>query len=363
MADSEHGVPGARAGGGSGTVETVTGPVRLDELGVTLTHEHVIGDFSAWRNPVPDPSIAHRKVTMSLLGRLRHDPFACWDNLLLRDEELAARELQLLAASGGQTILDPTCIGIGRDVEALQRVSRASGVRIVAGCGYYVSHARPPSVAAMSVEEIDAAITRDVTVGVDGTGIRSGFVGEIGITDGSTELSAADERVLRGAVRAHARTGVPLMVHLVDPLGDVVLDIVESEGGSLAGTVLCHMAHTRHDVEYQRRLAARGVRLGYDHFGIDWWFPEAGYQMPSDAEQVSAVMRLLEAGFADQLLLSGDVFLKMQLVEYGGNGYAHVIEHIVPRLLRRGVSEDLVQRLLVGNVRALFANAAKAPSR
>jgi phosphotriesterase-related protein len=152
------------------TVETVTGPVPLDELGVTLTHEHVICDVTAWRNPIADPAIVDRRVDATLVARLRHNPFGSDDNLLLRDEELAVRELELFRASGGET-------------------------------------ARPAYVEAMSVEQLEEAIVRDVTVGVDGTDIRSGFVGEIGITDGSTEVTAYDERVLRGAARAHTRTG------------------------------------------------------------------------------------------------------------------------------------------------------------
>jgi phosphotriesterase-related protein len=339
------------------TVQTVTGPIRVGELGVTLTHEHVIGDFATWFNRSSPSPIAESKVLMAVLGRLRHDPFACRDNLLLDDEDVAAREVELFSDAGGRTILDPTCIGIGRDVLAQRRVSHATGVQIVAGSGYYVSHARPASVKGMSEEEIEAAIVRDVTEGVDGTDIRSGFIGEIGITDQSERISPEDERVLRGAARAQARTAVPLMVHLIDPLGDTVLDIIEAEGGKLDATVLCHMSHTQGDLAYQVRLAERGARLGYDSFGIDWYFPESDHQARSDDQQARAVMRLIEAGFGRQLLLSSDVFLKMQLVHYGGSGYAHVIENVLPRLRRLGVSEELLEDLVVANARTLFENA------
>ncbi|MGH2834559.1 MAG: hypothetical protein ACRDK2_17445 [Solirubrobacteraceae bacterium] len=89
------------------------------------------------------------------------------------------------------------------------------------------------------------------------------------------------------------------------------------------------MPHTQRDVDYQMRLAGRGARLGYDLFGIDWYFPEApqteAFQSPSDEQMARAVAGLVEAGVADQLLLSCDTFSKMQLVRYGGCGYAHVI--------------------------------------
>jgi phosphotriesterase-related protein len=69
-------------------------------------------------------------------------------------------------------------------------------------------------------------------------------------------------------------------------------------------------------------------------------------------------MQLVEAGYAGQLLLSGDVFLKMQLVAYGGFGYAHVLDNILPRLRRMGITEQIAQDLLVGNARRLFSAAA-----
>lgn len=341
------------------TIQTVTGPIAVGDLGTTLTHEHVIGDFEAWWDRETTSPLAHRPLEMSAIGRLRHDPFCNRDNTLLTDEATAVAELQRYRAAGGRSLMDPTCIGIGRDVAAQRRVSEASGVHIVAGSGWYIRDARPPGTAELSIEQLEAAIVRDVTEGVDDTGIRSGFIGEIGITDGSERVSAEDERILRAAARAHVRTGVPLMIHLIDPLGDDVLDIAESEGARLDATVLCHMGHTQDDFGYQARLAARGVRLGYDSFGIDWYFPGSDHQGRSDAQQLEGVLRLLEAGYARQLLLSSDVFLKMQLQQYGGFGYGHVIENILPRLRRAGVSEDVVHALMVENPRALFVNAAR----
>lgn len=345
------------------SVETVTGAIAADTMGVTLTHEHIFVDASAWWDKDSTSGLAEAKVDITILGRLRHDPFSCKDNLVLDDEAVAQGELARFYAAGGRTILDPTCIGIGRNVLAQQRVSHASGVHIVAGSGYYTSFARPPEVADMSVAEITEIIVNEVTVGVDGTDIRCGFIGEIGITDGSREISHGDEKVLRGAARAQALTDVPLMVHLVDPLGHEVLDMIEAEGGNLCATILAHMPHTQDDLSYQMELAERGVRLAYDLFGIDWYFPGSeqygsDLQSPSDEQMAGAVARLVEAGVEKQLLLSSDTFSKMQLVRYGGCGYAHVIENIVPRLRRLGVPEDIFEELLVVNARTLFEDAA-----
>lgn len=340
-------------------VQTVCGPIMTREMGVTLTHDHVIADFTPWFDSASGRGMVDRKVAAELIGDLRHDPFGCKDNLLLDDEVLAVREVGRFKAAGGGTILDPTCIGIGRDVLAQRRVSMETGVNVIAGTGYYVAHGRPPEVAGMSADEVADVIVRDVAIGIGETGIHSGFIGEIGITDNSAALTAQDETILRGAARAQARTNVPLSVHLCDPIGERVLDVIEEEGGSLEATILCHMSHTQDDLSYQMKLAARGVCLGYDNIGIDWYFPGTDYQSPSDDQQALAIVALIEAGFADHILLSSDVFIKMQLRHYGGFGYAHVLENFLPRLRRLGIDENVIEMIMVENPRKLFEHAAR----
>ncbi len=346
--------------GASVIVQTVAGAITSGEMGATLTHDHVIADFTPWFDKTSTRGMIDRKVVPELIGDLRHDPFGCKDNLILDDEALAIFEIGRFRSAGGGTILDPTCIGVGRNVLAQRRISERTGVNIIAGTGYYVRHGRPPGVDEMSAEEVAEIIVDDVTVGVDGSEIRSGFIGEIGITDNSASITPQDEKVLRGAARAQARTNVPLSVHLCDPLGDQVLDIIEEEGGKLEGTILCHMSHTQNDLTYQTRLAERGVRLGYDNIGIDWYFPGSDYQSPSDQQQAQAVVDLIRMGFADRILLSSDVFIKMQLLRYGGFGYAHVLENFLPRLRRLGIEESVIEMIMVENPRKLFENAARA---
>ena len=66
-------------------------------------------------------------------------------------------------------------------------------------------------------------------------------------------------------------------------------------------------------------------------------------------------MRLRDAGLLGNVLISQDVFIKIQLVRYGGTGYAHILDHFVPRLRRHGFTEPDIQMLLVDNPRRGFA--------
>ncbi|MBA3519256.1 MAG: phosphotriesterase, partial [Rhizobiales bacterium] len=297
---------------------TVRGPVTAESLGVTLMHEHILNDCRCWWNRPTDPERMHlatEPVSIGLIGELRMNPFVNLHNCALDEETSAIEELGAFAALGGRTIVDPTCRGIGRDPQALVRISRATGLQIVMGAGYYLQSSHPPEVRTMSADAIADEIVAEA---LDGLGdVRIGLIGEIGV---SSDFTEDEEKSLRGAARAQARTGLPLMVHLPGWFrhGHRVLDVVEEESGDLRHTVLCHMNPSGHDVDYQTSLGARGAFLEYDMIGMDYFYADQGVQCPSDDDNARAIKGLVDAGFLDRILLSQDVFLKMMLTRYGG---------------------------------------------
>ncbi|SHG23438.1 phosphotriesterase-related protein [Kaistia soli DSM 19436] len=343
---------------GSGQVMTVTGPISADALGVTLMHEHILNDCTCWWHAPKTPERQHLAssfVCIEILGELRQDPFVNKHNIRLDDEQLAVAELKDFEGQGGRTVVEPTCQGIGRDPLALRRISEASNLNVVMGAGFYLAGSHPAKVAAMSVDEIADEIVREATVGADGTDVKIGIIGEIGV---SAAFTADEEKSLRGAARAQIRTGLPLMVHLPGwlRLGHSVLDIVAAEGADLKHTVLCHMNPSHDDLGYQSEIAARGAFVEYDMIGMDFFYADQQVQCPSDEEAARAIVKLIERGYGDRVLLSHDVFIKMMLTRYGGNGYGYILRHFLPRLRRHGVSEDAIRTLLVNNPRSVFSS-------
>jgi phosphotriesterase-related protein len=340
----------------SGKVMTVTGPVPVDQLGMTLMHEHILNDCRCWWHAPKTKErqyLAESFVCIEILGELRQDPFVNKHNITLDDEPLAIAELKAFAAEGGRTVVEPTCQGIGRDPRALRRISEATGLNIVMGAGYYLGSSHPEKVAAMTAEQIADEIVREATQGADGSVVRIGLIGEIGV---SSDFTAGEEKSLRGAAQAQVRTGLPLMVHLPGwfRLGHRVLDVVAEEGGDLRHTVLCHMNPSHDDQPYQQELAARGAFIEYDMIGMDFFYADQQVQCPSDEEAARAIVKLVEAGYTDRILLSHDVFLKMMLTRYGGNGYAYIPRHFLPRLRRHGLNEAILNQMMQDNPRSVF---------
>lgn len=340
----------------SGNVMTVAGAIPASALGVTLMHEHILNDCRCWWHAPKTPErqyLADSFVCIEILSELRQDPFVNKHNITLDDEPLAIVELKDFAAHGGRTVVEPTCQGIGRDPRALRRISEASGLNIVMGAGYYLGSSHPAKVADMSIDQIADEIVQEAVVGVDGTDIKIGMIGEIGV---SSDFTAQEEKSLRAASRAQRRTGLPLMVHLPGwfRLGHKVLDVVEEEGAELRHTVLCHMNPSHDDLSYQQELAIRGAFLEYDMIGMDFFYADQQVQCPSDEEAARAIVKLVEKGLIDRILLSHDVFVKMMLTRYGGNGYAYILKHFLPRLKRHGLSDRQLEILMRDNPRSVF---------
>jgi phosphotriesterase-related protein len=337
-------------------VTTVRGTIGAEDLGICLTHEHVLNDVTSWWHRTEsiglDPdSFAGKKVAMEDLWDLKHDPFGNRDNCRLDDLPLAEEELNRYRALGGHSIIETTCLGIGRNLRGLRELSERTGVNIVAGTGFYLEGAHPEFVRNKGVNELAELILDDLRQGEDG--VRPGIIGEIGV---SQDFTAAEHRSLTAACLVQRETGLPMQVHLPGwfRLADEVLDHLEANGVDPAFVVLCHMNPSGADQEYQRRQAERGAWIQYDMIGADLFYADQGVQCPSDEENARNIVSLVEAGHLNRLLVSSDIFLKNLLRAYGGPGYGHVLQYFIPRLRRLGLGADAVDQLLVGNPRSLF---------
>lgn len=334
----------------------VLGPIAATDLGVTLVHEHLLFDFrDYWEEPAraTDHALAEQPFVLEHLGRLRYDPFLFFDNLVHGDIELALEELLYFQALGGRTVVDPTNASIGRDPRALQRIARRTGLNIVMGAGYYTEISLNDAFRQRTVEDLTEELVREVREGVGDTGVRAGLIGEIGT---SAPITAAEEASLRSAARAQGLTGAPLMVHLDGwgREGHRVLNIVEDEQGDPQRTILCHMNPSWHDAEYQRSLAERGAYIEYDMLGMTYVYPLAKAS-PDDASSLKGIRALIDAGHLERVLISQDVFLKSMLKKYGGLGYTHVLDTLVPQFEASGITVEHRHIMLVENPMRVLA--------
>ena len=335
-----------------GKIHTVLGPIAPEQLGPTTTHEHLLIDFLCMFHPPAEASErgrAYEPVRLDNLGWVRYDPFGSRDNLLLLDEETAIDETRLYQRAGGGGIVDATTKGIGRDPLALARISRATGVHVVMGAGYYVAASHDETMDDKTVDELAEEMVADLTTGVGDTGVPAGVIGELGCT---WPLRDNERKVLRAGARAQQETGAAILIHpgRSDQAPDQILDVLEEAGADVGRVIIGHLERTVPDVEMVVELARRGCYLEYDLFGWESSnYPLSEIDMPNDAQRIGCVQRLIEAGYVDRIVLAQDVCFKHRLTRYGGDGYHHILEHIVPRMRQKGISQEDIDTMITAN--------------
>jgi phosphotriesterase-related protein len=333
------------------TINTVLGQIVPADVGVALTHEHLLVDLTHYYEPHPDPDVAAElegPVTSSMLGYLRRDLNVNLDNHVLDDVELAIGELGRFARRGGRTVCDLSCRGIRVPEHGakLAEIARATGLNVIVGTGYYVERFHRQEVRTRSIDELTALFITEIVEGLDGTDARAGVLGEIGL---STPLRPDEKKVLRAAGRAHRATGVPIVIHQTDleyRVPRLALDILEEEGVDPKRVVVAHSGD-RCDLAPILEVARRGAFIAYDNLGFEGG--HQGFSFPTDADYVRRILGLLEAGYAEQLLLSHDVAHKQHLRAYGGLGYDFLLLEFVPALRAAGLDEATMQQILVAN--------------
>ncbi|MCY4625197.1 MAG: phosphotriesterase-related protein [Chloroflexi bacterium] len=340
------------SGENRGLVQTVLGPVPPSELGPTTTHEHLYIDFSFMYRPAQDsprPELADAAIALDNLGWVRRNYYSNHFNLTLMDLDTTIAEVKKFRDLGGGGIVDATSLGIGRNPEALARISRESGVHVVMGAGHYVAAVHPADMDQRTAEDIARVIVSDVTEGVDGTGVRAGIIGEIGCT---WPLAANERKSLTAAAMAQQETGAAVLIHPGrDPDAPMeILNVLADGGADLSRVIMGHLDRTIFESDGLLAVAATGCYLEWDLFGNEGsYYPLAELDMPSDAQRLGFLRRMADAGYGDKIVIGQDICHKHRLVQYGGHGYGHILENIVPKMRRKGFSEELVHAITVDN--------------
>jgi phosphotriesterase-related protein len=315
-------------------IQTVTGAISPDTLGVTYTHEHILCDQRRCRRE-----------------GLR--PQGSSDGLMVLDDvDVAISELRELKALGADAMVEVTMQAWGRDIPGLRRVSEATGLKIIATSGFYIELCHPPFVAERNVDQLADGLIRELTDEVEGTGARTGL---LKAATSRPVLEGPEEKCSRAVARAQRATGAAITTHTSASArfeiaggnaGEQFLDLFEGEGVDPARVIVGHTDENA-DIRNLEALCRRGAYVQFDVIGKSHWM--------LDETRADLVHALVGRGFVDHLLFSTDRNRHFELRSYGGIGYAHLLTSFVPMLRARGVADETITRMLVDNPRRALA--------
>jgi len=304
-------------------VQTARGPVDTAALGFTLMHEHVI---------TAGPNL-----------------FANWPHLFDRAAEVvrAGELLEEARAAGVQTLVDLTTVDLGRDVALVREIAHRTELHIIVATGV---HLNPPGYfRRRRPEPIVDLYVRDIEQGCAHTGVRAGILKIANEQD----VTAEDELQLRAIALAHRATGVPISTHS-NPARRNGLDqqrVFRAEGVDLSRVVIGHSGDTT-DLGYLSALMEAGSTIGLDRFGLD---------VGTNTEQrIGTIVELCRRGFADRLVLSHDTAAYADVFPLSVHhhrpdwNFLTIPTKVIPEVCRRGVAEEQIAAMTVGNPRRLF---------
>ena len=255
------------------------------------------------------------------------------------DLDKAVEEAQTLADAGARSLVDWTPLGLGRDLDGLERVARATGLHVVAATGLH-RDAHYTADDPFREEPVDRLADRFVEELRDRCGI-------VKVGASYHHLTPFEAKAFEAASAAHAGTGAPVCVHTHH--GTMGLRIVEqlaAFGVPSTAVILAHVDRNP-DAEEHAETAETGASLQLDGPGRTKYWP--------DSTILRLIADLAEAGHGDRLLLGGDTGRRNMLRAYGGGpGLDYVFARFKPRL-ERELGAELAERIFVANPARAFA--------
>lgn len=314
-------------------IHTVCSAIAPEALGHCQIHEHI------FVRPTP------------MSGG---NPALCIDSF-----DRSLEELRRYRAAGGTVLVDAQPVGAGRDAAVLERLSRDSGVPIVASTGYHLLgfYSQESWVQRLNEEELYALYRDEIETGMllyepeaslrpeEASGIRAGLVKAAIPAEGPVGRYGI---LLRAAARAAADCGVPLMLHTeCGRRMEAALELCFDLGMRPEKLVVCHVDRQAADWGPHNAAASAGVYLDYDTVGR--------FKYHSDEEEIALLRHMVDAGFEDRILLALDA-TAARLTAYGGEiGLDYLLTSFLPRLKREGLPEMVIRKFNGENCRRLFA--------
>lgn len=337
-------------------IQTVLGPIEASQLGRVLTHEHFNLDFKMFHTAPPAQlkEFLNDKITLQNVGYIKQWPYSSRDNLQLLGPEVDAailEEMRLYKKFGGGTIVENTSLGLKRNVPLMIKVSKELGVNVIAGTGYYVDVCQPSSNLNLNVEAMCDVMQKEITEGcLDYPEVKCGIIGEVG---SSWPISDFERRAIIASAHVQTSLNCPVTFHpaRTPEAPFEIIRIFQEAGGNVKKAVMSHLDRTLKQMEDLLEFASSGSFCQFDMFGIECSFYQLNskFDMPSDAQRVDMIASLISEGKEDKILVSHDIHTKHRLSNFGGHGFSHIMNSVVPKMLIKGIHSNVIDKMLIKN--------------
>ena len=313
-------------------VRTVLGDIDMDNMGITLIHEHVFWDFEPlWQ----DRSIAFSKA-----------------------------ELQAAAVFGARTIVDVAPHPY-RYPQWYLDLAPQTDVNIIVSTGFYLEKRVSPRIHSMSENDMIVHFRHEIITGIRNSSLKAGV---IKVAGAGPQLTPWEQKVMCAAAHVNRELGVPVCTHAIE--GALAQFYTLLAAG--ADPQRIYLSHTEQEIGWEGRSVEGQISylLEIVRQGGSLYFSTFGWEFLSQGENLKhLILTLCEKGFQSHLLISADANYK---VDQDGNtwweeqkdhpelpqkNYSHTFTYTLPLLKSWGFSDMDIKGFLVDNPGAMFSTA------
>lgn len=317
-----------------GVVNTVLGPIKSNDLGLTMMHEHLIFGYPGYQGDVQYAEPEEVRILDKLCPIV-----------------------EKLMQYGVRTIVDATPNDCGRWPQLYQRVSKMTGINIICASGYYneelggSAYFKLRALHHDAEEEIYELLKKETTTGIGRTGIKAGVVK---LASGKDKISDYEKMFFKAAAKVQQEFHIPIITHTEEgKLGCEQLDFLLENGADANKVLIGHMCDDLY-IQHHRYIMDKGAYVGFDRFSVQGFLG-----VKENTDRFSLLKRLVDHGYADRILFSQDFVMHQLGREQRGD--SHIVrmhaefpcdclfKKILPQVKETGISEDGVNEILVKN--------------
>ncbi|NHJ49474.1 MAG: hypothetical protein FK733_16915 [Asgard group archaeon] len=306
-------------------INTVLGPISEDDLGITLTHEHILVDLNG-TNLIKKTYTTEEVV------------------------DLIVPYLIDVKNKGCSTIVEPTPYGLGRDLEVLQQCAEKSGLNILTCTGAWDGFDKrgkcvPAELKEKTIDEIASIWIKEFRDGIKDTGIKPGFI-KMALGD-EDEIFPLQEKLLRAAIKTSLETGLRIHCHVYRESSVTrTFEILEEEQLPFDDFIWLH-ADACYKIPLMIECAKKGMWIQFD-----------GIAGAKDFERYPpAIKALIKENLIDQLLFgqdSGSFKVKENREENDIQNirpYAIFFDRFIPYVVKEGIDQEIINKVITVNSR------------
>ncbi len=299
-------------------INTVQGRISVSELGISLTHEHIMSNYGREINETPN-----------------------YDNIKLFNQVIPY--LKNLRSKGVISIFDCTTEYFGRRVDLLKMISDSTDIQIITNTGYYGAaddRYIPAFAYGASAKSISEIWIDEFENGIKGTDIKPGFI-KLAFDDGKPP-SDIDKKLLEAGILTHLSTGLTLAVHTGKNMEalDLQMQLLRDNDIHPSAWIWTHANKVKDDIVLFD-LAAKGAWISLD-----------GVNESNIHEYIKKLNLFKHKNLLHKILLShdGNGFPSGDPIR----GFEAIFDRLIPKMLTNGFTEDDIHQILVRNPKEAF---------